>query len=288
MANKEAVNLVTGYTGQAHIKSEDDAMLNQFFSGGIDYAINLTHSVTTTFNIECDVINRGRFIRSGGQISLDFTTPASGFYRYDGVYAVYEKNQQGIESAEIIYCEGEQSSSNIAAQMNIGHPQLGVDIPADTVSAEICKIYEIAWNNEQAKTITQSLPVRGDIDFVELAATADRVERYVLFNSGEHTVTWAGAGYITNSKKGIRFTMPLGKFIALDRQMIPSSLRVTLRQNGSYILGDGTNTVDILSISTLAVQGNLLQVTANLEKEMASATNNDTTGITANFDFEVI
>lgn len=287
MANKEAVNLVTGYTGQAHIKSEDDAMLNQFFSGGIDYAINLTHSVTTTFNIECDVINSGRFIRSGGQISLDFTTPASGFYRYDGVYAVYEKNQQGIESAEIIYCEGEQSASNLVAQMNIGQPQLGVDIPADTVSAEICKIYEIAWNNEQAKTITQSLPVRGDIDFVELTTTEHRVEQSVFFDVGEQTSAWVGAGFITNAKKGIRFTMPLGKFIPYDRYMTPTSLRVTLRQNGFYVLGDGTSPVDILSISTLTVQGNMMQVTANLETEMASATNNDAVGIAANFDFNL-
>ena len=88
--------------------------------------------------------------------------------------------------------------------------------------------------------------------------------------------------------KGIRFTMPLSRYAPHGSGILPASLRVTLRQNGSYVLGDASTYVDILSNSSLTYKGNLIQVAAELSTEMAAATNNDAVGITAIFVFEVV
>ena len=36
-----SINLVTGYTGEAHVRSEDDALLNSFLAGQDNAVINL-------------------------------------------------------------------------------------------------------------------------------------------------------------------------------------------------------------------------------------------------------
>lgn len=154
------INLVTGYTGTAHVKSEEDALLNRFLLGQNNAVINLTD----TFNansavIDCDAIVDGRLMRTDGDVTLEFTTPSSGYYRYDGIYLVYKKLTTGVESAELVYCEGTENVAQAAAQSNIGTPTIGSDVD----SYSLLQLFTVAWDNTQQKTVTQNNEIMPEI-----------------------------------------------------------------------------------------------------------------------------
>lgn len=146
------INLVTGYTGEAHIKSEEDALLNRFLAGQDDSLID----IESTFNdTDCDIdvsaLVNGRLVKTDEAETLTFTKPSSGYYRKDGIYLVYTKVTSGIESAELVYCEGTQNATKSAA--TIGEPTIGSDV----VASSTLLLYTITWDNAQTKTVTQNL-----------------------------------------------------------------------------------------------------------------------------------
>lgn len=169
------INLVTGYTGEAHIKSEDDALLNRFVIGN-----NAVINITSVFNdvdcdIDCDCVVSGRLMRTGGDVNLTFTKPSSGYYRYDAIYIVYKKVTSGIESAELVYCEGTENASQEGAEQNIGQPTIG----ADVVDYAMAQLYTIAWNNAQTKTVTQIAQTRNTSKYFDYSDIDDTAKDYL-------------------------------------------------------------------------------------------------------------
>lgn len=148
------INLVTGYTGEAHVKSEEDALLNRYLLGQSSCVINLTNTFgDTDCDVNCDCVLGGRLIRTDGSVNLTFTKPSSGYYRYDGIYIVYKKATNGVESAELVYCEGTESPNQSTAIANEGTPEPGTPIPADFTYIQL---YEIEWNTTQQKNVIKN------------------------------------------------------------------------------------------------------------------------------------
>lgn len=148
------INLVTGYTGEAHIKSEDDALLNRFLLGQSSSVIALNSTFNdTNCTITCSAIVNGRLAKTDSTVTLSFTKPSSGYYRYDGIYIVYKKATNGIESAQLVYCEGTQSTNQSTAITNEGTPEPGTPIPADFTYIQL---YEIEWNTSQQKNVIKN------------------------------------------------------------------------------------------------------------------------------------
>ena len=142
------INLVTGYTGEAHVKSEDDAILTRFLLGTSSAVLTASESHTTTaFNVTgfSGIIN-GRLARIDEPVSFAMTPPASGRARTDAVYIVYSKNNNGIETAYLDYVKGDSTwqYSPPAAPSHGG------------VTESNLLVYEIVWTSAQTiKEVTQ-------------------------------------------------------------------------------------------------------------------------------------
>lgn len=230
-----SINLVTGYTGTAHIKSEEDALLNRFLLGQNNAVINLTD----TFNansavIDCDAIVNGRLMRTDGDVTLEFTTPSSGYYRYDGIYLVYKKLTSGIESAELVYCEGAENVAQAAAEAAIGTPTIGSDVD----SYALLQLFTVAWDNAQTKTVTgnatkyptktpfilRDLEYQGHADVTIFADTIPLADGIKL-----HTLNWQDSNYKS---------MPWDTI--LYWAVIPPDGKTILGANGQALVGSST------------------------------------------------
>lgn len=153
MATTQNVNLVTGYTGTAHVRSEDDALLNAFLAGQSNRIINLNETHTTSaININGDVLVNGRLIRTDGNIELTIPPQPSGYYAFDTIYACYQKNISGIESAYLEYCPGTPSTNEETARTNEGVPTQ----PAETSAWEKFKLYDIIWATNQTFVVEEA------------------------------------------------------------------------------------------------------------------------------------
>lgn len=140
------INLVTGYTGEAHVKSEDDALLTRFLLGTNNAVLRASETHTTTaFNVSaCDAIINGRLVRIDEPISFSMTPPSSGSIRTDAVYVVYSKDNNGVETAYLDYVTGTSSS----------FPYTPAPAPSHGgVTESSFRIYQIQWSNNQ--TITE-------------------------------------------------------------------------------------------------------------------------------------
>lgn len=213
-----SINLVTGYTGTAHVKSEEDALLNRFLLGqnnaviSDDWSYNLT---TRHFDINCDAVVNGRLVRTDGNITLEFTMPSSGYYRYDGIYIVYKKLTTGVESAELVYCEGTKNTTKATAESNIGTPTIG----ADVASYSTMQLFRVEWNTSQTPTAyeiylplpaTETLHLTGiDGGFDFLAKTipiAAGVKLYIINKAETYFLNWdSGNSATINAPTGYSF-----------------------------------------------------------------------------------
>lgn len=225
-----SINLVTGYTGEAHIKSEDDALLNSFLAGQDNSVINLDGEFNDTdCDISCDALVGGRLTRTDGAVNLTFTKPSSGYYRYDGIYIVYKKVTSGIESAELVYCEGTENASQEGAEQNIGQPTIG----ADVVASSVLQLYTVAWDNAQTKTVTASVVEGSKLNSIGGA----------FFNDGE---TVSGACYcagtvVVDGVWGyVNLTLPLPKSLRSGQQITTTEFGNEAR----IYFRDGTNFYD--------------------------------------------
>ena len=107
------INIVTGYTGEAHVKSEEDALLNRFLLGQNKAILSANENHTSnSITVSCDAIVDGRLIRTDSSQTFSIVPPGSGYFRNDIIVICYCKNNAtGIESAYLDYIEGSPSSS---------------------------------------------------------------------------------------------------------------------------------------------------------------------------------
>lgn len=245
MAN---INLVTGYTGEAHIKSEEDALLNSFLSGQ-NYSLI---DIDSTFNdTDCDVefsaLVSGRLMKTDESVNLTFTKPSSGYYRKDGIYAVYKKVTDGTESAELVYCEGTQNATE--SSTTIGEPIFGGDVTAHNSLL----LYTITWDNAQTKTVTQNIA----------EGTLYDAFKDAFFEDGESVIgdCWC-SGVLALANPGgsactLQVTLPLPKTLRAGQTLTP-----TFNSFGADLYyHDGTNfAVGVQTASVLTANSNCINL----------------------------
>jgi len=233
------INLVTGYTGEAHIKSEDDALLNSFLAGQDNAVINLESEFNDTdCDISCDALVNGRLTRTDEAVNLTFTKPSSGYYRYDGIYIVYKKATSGIESAELVYCEGTENASQEGAEQNIGQPTTG----ADVVASSVLQLYVVAWDNAQSKTESAAVSVEGVVSSAQytratLPSLPPQFSSLQIRAVKKGGWAFVEAGFLTDSAvvadnwtSGMNFTIT---DLNLPRPLIVPSQTITYPRSGA-------------------------------------------------------
>lgn len=149
MGDSVNINLITGYTGEAHVRSEDDALIHQFLLGQEDAIINLSRSISgNTIGVSCDVLINGRLARTMGEHNLTMIPPASGYYRTDTITANYIKDTEtGLESATLSHNPGEPRTTQAYDASQVGYP---------TDVNEYTTIYWVNWLNDQTFYLTTS------------------------------------------------------------------------------------------------------------------------------------
>lgn len=116
--------------------------------------------------------------------------------------------------------------------------------------------------------------------------------------------TWNGAGYMTNSKTTVRFTIPLRKTLKSGQNIEfwaetsgGTAMEITLRQNGNYIVGDADVGDDMWTLATtqahasISAYKNTATITLTLDSDIANlsdATNNDTIGIHVVLSYKIV
>lgn len=122
-----SINLVTGYSGKAHISSVDHGALNTMIFGddsfvlpfGNQFVASVGQKNTVQADIHIadgDMMMQGRHIRiaSGYSETVTIPMPKQGFYRDDLIVIRYTKDAtSGIESCEIAVLEGEEDESRL-------------------------------------------------------------------------------------------------------------------------------------------------------------------------------
>lgn len=113
MAN---LHLVTGYAGQAHVTSDDQASLYAALFGADSFVLDrgnkLAASIVTNNSVKVadgDIIFQGRHIRldEGNTIDLTIENGAQGYYRNDLIVVRYTKNAStGVEEANLVVIKG--------------------------------------------------------------------------------------------------------------------------------------------------------------------------------------
>lgn len=228
------INLVTGYTGEAHIKSEEDALLNRYFSGQEATTELYIIDASSTFDetdcdIDCDVLLGGRLIRTDGAVNLTFTKPSSGYYRYDNIYVMYKKHSTGIEEAELIYCEGTESQSQATAEENAGTPP---SPSADIVTYEGASLCLISWDNAQHKTVQS-------IDVSRSNTMFHKGETYTYSNPFPVVAMANGTGHTIDVVVPLPKSLPTGCGISLST--IRYSIEVRLLYPESILSSEVSN-----------------------------------------------
>lgn len=253
------INLVTGYTGEAHIKSEDDALLNSFLAGQDNSVINLESEFNDTdCDISADALVGGRLARTGGDVNLTFTKPSSGYYRYDAIYIVYKKVTSGIESAELVYCEGTENASQEGAEQNIGQPTIG----ADVVDYSVIQLYTVAWDNAQTKTVTKT---------AESAST--NISAYCVGKVGTDAF---GSWYVD-------FTLPLSKALRDGQTLKITSPSATIY----YKDGIGGQAATIVGNPTVNAFGNYANVTLHISAPSSPSNKRGVCSVYFTYSYEI-
>lgn len=115
-------HLITGYAGEEHISSKDQAAFNAAFIGDGEYVMQTGNrfAATITSNnsvriVDGDILMQGRHVRiePNHYEDITVTTGSAGTYRNDLIVMTYEKDEStGIETAYIEILKGDEVVSN--------------------------------------------------------------------------------------------------------------------------------------------------------------------------------
>ena len=141
-----SVKIVTGYTGSAHITSNDEQARNQgiFGRGNIILDVGSGLTVTNTSGMTLTVAD-GDGVMSGvhyrvtpGSVeTLTVTPPAAGYTRIDAVIAKYERSQDtNEERVEIILRQGTATTGTPAKPSHVEN-----DVVAGALTTEMVLAY---------------------------------------------------------------------------------------------------------------------------------------------------
>ena len=110
------MNIVTAYTGNAHVKAADSASLNAALFGTGEYVLNRGNqlsasaiSANTVRVLDGDIMLQGRHIRidEGQHVDVTISSGTSGYRRNDLIVCRYQRNGgTGVESADLAVIKG--------------------------------------------------------------------------------------------------------------------------------------------------------------------------------------
>ena len=95
------------------------------------------------------------------------------------------------------------------------------------------------------------------------------------------------AGYITNGRTNIIFTVPVPKFASDVTKCDISSIQLTVRQNGNYLVGDTTEKVPFTGTTKCIIYPGVVGVTCTVSSAPSNAENNSPVGVTARITFNL-
>lgn len=184
MAN---MNLVTGYTGQAHVTAADDGALNAALVGSGQYVMptgnQLQASVITNNSVKVldgDALMQGRHIRiePGTSVDLTIENGATGYYRNDLIVIRYAKEAStGVETANLTVIKGTPGTEQAAD-------------PSYT-SGDILNDGAIANDMPLYRVVLEGLNIK---ELVPLYAKPETVADHAADKNNPHGVTLAQIG----------------------------------------------------------------------------------------------
>lgn len=161
------MNLVTGYSGSAHIKSSDVASITKGLLGDGLVVLNrgdcFAHTVISNNKIRIgsgDLVYQGRHARieQGDYIELDIDNGTVDTRRIDVIAFRYEKNvSTGVETADIVVIKG-TSTANTPTVPSVTTG----DIDSGDLVAEI-PLYEVSIKGITLNSCTKKFEVTGTI-----------------------------------------------------------------------------------------------------------------------------
>ena len=208
------INIVTGYTGEAHVKSEEDAALNAFLMGDGVATLSVTEEHTNdSISITLEALIAGRFVKTDTTQTFPLTPPSSGYKRADAIFVAYCKTLEGIESAHLIYEVGTPVSTGTPI------PPTDPTTPSGTTMQMNYLLYEIIWSNSQE--------ISSIVGASETIPYTDRLDIYRVYNAGQSDST--NVGSITAN----RFPLNGGKSLVVGKAaLLPSA--PSLEGNKTY------------------------------------------------------
>lgn len=246
------MEIITGYTGEPHVRSEDMGALYAAIFGTDNFVLPIGSEFDMTFNTATqatigsgDMLINGRHgrIRNGDTEVITFDSGTTGMKRNDLVVARYENNGT-TESMTIVVIKGADTTGDpvdpdyITGNVLLGSSQ--ADFP----------LYRVSFDGLNAPQITKLFNVL-------------RLGSYSPGDTIKNSNNWGviANGYTTTSSRQVSFMIPEKACDVSISSLIVKNLRLTLRhagggypwmRNGSTYTQLGDDYVNIVTNGALA------------------------------------
>lgn len=172
-----SMRIITGYTAQPHITSDDDAALHRGLIGAGDFVLNVGNMFAATIVTNNLVkIQDGEIVIQGkqGRINtndyeeLVINNGTQGMKRNDIIVARYSKNSStGIESIVLAVVQGTPAATAVDPALTQG------DIPSGALIREV-PLYRVAINGINIESVTKMFSTASSL--AEMMNEASKVE----------------------------------------------------------------------------------------------------------------
>ena len=180
------INLVTGYRGEPHITSDDEAAKNLglfgldfFVIAGIGEELDANKVSNNLVRIKSgDAMLQGRHVRITGSEDVTIENGSQGMKRKDLICLRYKKDSgTGVESVSLVVIKGEETGGTAERPSYNKGSILDGDSPVDF------PLWEVALNGTSVSTLTNYFPVKGKL--MEAGSDNFMWETYMLAQAWE-------------------------------------------------------------------------------------------------------
>ena len=272
-----SMRIITGYTAQPHITSDDDAALHRGLIGSGDFVLNVGNMFAATIVtnnlvkiLDGEIVIQGKQgrINTNDYEELVINNGTQGMKRNDIIVARYSKNSStGIESIALAVVQGTPAATAIDPTLTQG------DIPSGALIREV-PLYRVAINGINIESVTKMFSVASSLaekaNKSSQVFTPSLVNGWTNFEQGYETIKyWKDdlgivhiQGAITAGTANVMFILPAGYrpsgFLLVTVASVNSSsgwddFQVMIRPNGSVEVNTGiVGKTHVFSASFLA------------------------------------
>lgn len=208
--------IITGYTGEPHVSSDDMASLQQSMIGNGDYLLcdDPNNFVAKQINMSTIQLSKAEFVLQGTHIRILETDQVtiddgqSGVNRTDLIVVAYKKDESGVESAEIKVIKGQPGVSPLVPELeqedirNGGRYREAALFEVSLNGMSISSIRRVCYSVKSQKAI-EDLSSKNADDIAKITKTIGDIQNY--------TVLWSGALYM-NENQTIKFSKKISEF----------------------------------------------------------------------------